>query len=187
MKMKMPDLSGTVIVMKSDQEEAQKCYENSLKTKRGVFMVFERPPSSDIAMEVEPLNEATPTESTPIKAAHVGATPSADARMEAGHDDASPVEEASPREHCKATPTKEDSRDQPAANVVERQIGGKTFKLGCLLSQEEQDESGRGDFTPLRCFCVVRLRHVGHRPRLSMPPSQHVRHGSPRAAEEEKI
>ena len=54
MKMKLPDLSGRVIVIKSDQEEAQKCYENSLKTKRGVFMVFEHPPSSDIVMEVVP-------------------------------------------------------------------------------------------------------------------------------------
>ena len=40
MKMKLPDLRGPVIVIKSDQEEARKCYENSLKTKRGVFMVF---------------------------------------------------------------------------------------------------------------------------------------------------
>ena len=53
MKMKLPDLSGRVIVIKSDQEEARKCYENSLKTKRGVFMVFERPPSSNTAMEVD--------------------------------------------------------------------------------------------------------------------------------------
>ena len=69
MKMKLPDLSGKLIVIKSDQEEAQKCYKNSLKTNRGMFMVFERPPSSDTAMEVEPLNEATPTESTPGEAA----------------------------------------------------------------------------------------------------------------------
>ncbi|XP_068498411.1 uncharacterized protein [Phaseolus vulgaris] len=41
MKMKLPDLSGKVIVIKSDQEEARKCYENSLKTKRGVVMVIE--------------------------------------------------------------------------------------------------------------------------------------------------
>jgi len=33
-----------------------------------------------------------------------------------------------------------DRRPQPVGNVVERQIGGKVFKLGCLLSQEEQDE-----------------------------------------------
>ena len=100
-------------------------------------MVFERPSSSDTAMEVEPSNEATPTESTPGEAAPVGATPKADARTEERHDDALPVEEASPREHYEVTPPKEDSRDQPAANVVERQIDDKTFKLGRLLSQEE--------------------------------------------------
>jgi len=65
----------------------------------------------------------------PGEAAPVRATPKADALTEERHDDVSPIEEA--------TPPKEDSRDQPAANVVERQIGGKTFKLGRLLSQEE--------------------------------------------------
>ncbi|XP_068486780.1 uncharacterized protein [Phaseolus vulgaris] len=34
MKIKLPNLSGRVIVIKSDKEEARKCYENSLKTKR---------------------------------------------------------------------------------------------------------------------------------------------------------
>ena len=87
MKMKLPDLSGKVIVIKSDQEEARKCYENSLKTKRGVFMVFERPPSAGAMMEIEPLIEATPTESTPGQATPVGATPEADAHMEEGPDD----------------------------------------------------------------------------------------------------
>jgi len=135
MKMKLPDL-----VIKSDQEEARKCYENSLKTKRGVFMVFEHPPSSGTAMEVEPLNEATPTESTPGEAASVMVTLQANARTTERHDDTSPVEEATPGKNYRASPLKEDSRDQPAANAVERQIGGKTFKLGRLLSQEEQDE-----------------------------------------------
>ena len=55
MKMKLPDLSDRVIMFKSDQEEARKCYENSLKTKRGVFMVMERPPIADTPVEVEPL------------------------------------------------------------------------------------------------------------------------------------
>ena len=32
MKKKLPDLSGRVIVIKSGQQEAKKCYENSLKT-----------------------------------------------------------------------------------------------------------------------------------------------------------
>ncbi|XP_068501815.1 uncharacterized protein [Phaseolus vulgaris] len=51
MKMKLPDLSGKVIMIKSDQEEARKCYENSLKTKRGVVMVIERPFTSNSQME----------------------------------------------------------------------------------------------------------------------------------------
>jgi len=126
MKMKLPDLSGKVIVIKSDQEEARKCYENSMKTKRSVFMVFERPLNANMAMEIEPLNEATPTESMP------GDT---DTHIEEGPDDTSPVKEPTSGKHYR-----EDSRDPPATNVVERQIGGKTFKLGRLLSQEEQDE-----------------------------------------------
>jgi len=127
MKMKLPDLSGEVIVIKSDQKEARKCYENSLKMKRGVFMVFERPPSTDTTMEIEPLIEATP----------LRATPEADTHTEEGPDDTSPVEESTPGKYYRATTLMEDSRDQPASNVVERQIGSKTLKLGCLLSQEE--------------------------------------------------
>ena len=127
MKMKLPDLSDKVIVIKSYQEEARKCYENSLKTKRGVFMVFERPPSADTTMI-----EATPDGSTPDEATPVRATPEADTLMEEGLDDTAPVEEAAP--------VKDNSKDQQAANVVEREIGGKTFKLGRLLSQKEQDE-----------------------------------------------
>jgi len=43
MKMKLPDLAGKVITIKSDQKEAKRCYENNLKTKKGVFMVTTRP------------------------------------------------------------------------------------------------------------------------------------------------
>jgi len=92
------------------------------------------------AMEVEPFYEAMLMESTPGEAAAVMATPEADAHTEERRDDTSPVEEATPGKHYRTTPLKEDSRYQPAANVVERRIGGKTFKLGRLLSQEEQDE-----------------------------------------------
>jgi len=82
MKMKLPDLSGKVIVIKSDKEEARKCYENSLKTKRGVVMVIERPLVSDSRMELDPLEEATPAESTPVEATPAGATPIEDARAQ---------------------------------------------------------------------------------------------------------
>jgi len=44
MKMKVPNLAGKVITIKSNQKEAKTCYENNLKTKRGVFMDTTRPP-----------------------------------------------------------------------------------------------------------------------------------------------
>jgi len=140
MKMKLPDLSGKVIVNKSDQEEARKCYENSLKTKRGVFMVLERSPVSDTPMEVEPLEKATPAESTPDEASHADATPMEEASKEAtpeAPDRATPIEEH--RNESREESVR-DRRPQPIDNVVEKQIGGKVFKLGRLLSLEEQDE-----------------------------------------------
>jgi len=74
MKLKLPDISGRLIVIKSDQKEAKKCYENSLKTKRGVFMVVEHPPSAKTPMEVESMEE-TPTEAVPAVQAPAEAVP----------------------------------------------------------------------------------------------------------------
>jgi len=140
-KMKLPDLSGKVIVIKSDQEEARKCYENSLKTKRGMFMVLEQTPVSDTPMEVEPLEKATPAESTPVEASHAEATPMEEAPEEAtpeAPDGVTPIDED--RRNESRVESVRDRRSQPVDNVVERQIGGKMFKLGRLLSLEEQDE-----------------------------------------------
>ena len=47
MKMKLPDLTGKVITIKSDQKEAKRCYENNLKTRRGVSMVTSGPPYTE--------------------------------------------------------------------------------------------------------------------------------------------
>jgi len=148
MKLKLPDLSDRVIVIKSDQQEANKCYENSLKTKRGVFMVVERPPSADTPMEEEPVEEAVPVGETPVEVASTEEAPEEAVSMEETPEAASPMEEAP----AEATPRREghggvsraesvrDRRPEPVENVVERQIGGKNFKLGRLLSQEEQDQ-----------------------------------------------
>jgi len=101
MKMKFPALSGKVIVIKSDQEEARKCYENSLKTKRGMVMVIERPLVSNSQMELEPMDDATLAKSTPVEAT-LGATPIKDPHTEGRNGDASLMEEereeASPAE-----------------------------------------------------------------------------------------
>jgi len=82
MNMKLPDLRGKVTVIKFDQQEAKRCYMNSLKAKRGVFMMVERPPVKVDRTRV--------------------------------------VRAESTRER----------RPKPVGNVLERQIGGKMFKLG---------------------------------------------------------
>ena len=92
LKMKLPALSGKVIVIKSDQEEARKCYENNLKTKRSVVMVIERPLVSDSQTELEPLEEAAPAKFTPVEAT-TGATPVEDAHTVGRNGDASLMEE----------------------------------------------------------------------------------------------
>ena len=112
MKMKLPDLSGKVIVIKSDQEEAWKYYENSLKTKRGVFMVLEQTPVSDTPMGVEPLDEVTPARSTPVEASHAEATPKEDAPME------EVLEEATPKAPDGATPIEEDCKYESRVESV---------------------------------------------------------------------
>ena len=44
MKVKLPSMEGMVITIHSDQKEAKKCYENSLKNKRSVCHVTTTPP-----------------------------------------------------------------------------------------------------------------------------------------------
>jgi len=115
-------------------------------------------------MELEPLEEATPAKPTPVGATS-GATPIEEAYTEGRNDNASPMEgahrEASPTEgepeeampdaSVGASPMEEDTTNEslaenvqnepprPEDNIVERQIGGKVFKLGRLLSQGEQE------------------------------------------------
>ena len=84
MKMKLPSLEGMVITIKSDQKEAKKCYENSLKTKREVFDVTTQPPREEGVTCVEIAQERRP---------------------------------------------------KPAEDVLEREIGGKMFKLGKVCWQ----------------------------------------------------
>ena len=128
MKLKLPDLSGRVIMIKSDQQEAKRCYENGLKTKRGVFMVAECPPGAGTPMDVKPAKETVPVEEKPVEVAPMEEAPVVATPREEGREGVSRAENARGR------------RPDPAGNVVERQIGGKTFKLGRLLSQEKQNQ-----------------------------------------------
>ena len=104
-------------------------------------MVIERPPVSDSSMELEPLEEAAPAESTPVEGIPVGATPIEDAHTEERYGDASPMEEvygeASPMEEeleeampdasNRATPIEEDPINKSrATNVQSEQPHQKT-------------------------------------------------------------
>jgi len=60
MKMKLPSLEGTVIIIKFDQKAAKKCYENSLKRKRGVCTVTNQPPREEGVTRVEIAREDPP-------------------------------------------------------------------------------------------------------------------------------
>jgi len=60
MKMKLPSLEGTVITIKSDQKEVKKCYENSLKTRRGLFAVTTQPPREEGVIRAEIARERQP-------------------------------------------------------------------------------------------------------------------------------
>jgi len=93
MKMKLPALSGKVIVIKSDQEEARKCYENSLKTKIGVVMVIERPPASCSLAEPESMEEAMPGDDACTNGRRLDASPMEEEAEEAMPDNATPIEE----------------------------------------------------------------------------------------------
>ena len=87
--MKLPDLGGTVITIKSDQKEAKRCYKNNLKTKRGVFTVTTRAPSEEGVARAEIAWEKRP---------------------------------------------------KLIGDVLEREIGGRIFKLGKSLGQAAQDQ-----------------------------------------------
>ena len=60
MKMKLPSLEGGVIVIKSDQKAARKCYENILKNKRGINVVTIQAHGPDRTTRTEVSSERRP-------------------------------------------------------------------------------------------------------------------------------
>ena len=116
--------------------------------------------------------EATPAGPTPNEALPAKATPEADVPMEEGPEDAAPVKEVAPVE--------DDSREQPAANAVEREIGGKTFKLGSSLSPEDQEGVAEVISRHLDAFAWsasdMSGDPIGHRSQMTSAVENHVGH-----------
>jgi len=72
MKVKMPSLEGAVITIKFDQEEAKRCYENSLKTRGGIFSVMSRPSKEDGVTREETVRENRPEPAEGVEEREIG-------------------------------------------------------------------------------------------------------------------
>jgi len=139
MKVKLSSMEGVVITIRSDQKEAKKCYENSLKTKRLLSYVTTTPPPGvepgagegrvvDAAMEVTAEGDVVMVD--------------AEARGEnAGREEEARnrPEEARESGIARAVIASE-TRPKPVEEWLEREIGGKVFMLGRSLEGEMQDQ-----------------------------------------------
>ena len=122
-----------MITIKSDQKEAKKCYENSLKNKRSVSYVTTTSPPG-----VKP--RSTVIEETAGRDVEM-----VDAEL--GEGNAGLEEEEArnrPEEARELGIAREviarETRPKPVEQWLEREIGGKIFKLGRSLEVELQDQ-----------------------------------------------
>jgi len=139
MKVKLPSMEGVVITIRSDQKEAKKCYENSLKNKRSVCHVTTTPPPG-----VGPKQGNRQVVDTTLEVAAEGDVAMEDA--EARSESAARVEE---EKNCPETARESgiaraliasEKRPQPVEEWLEKKINDKTFKLGKTLDGETQDQ-----------------------------------------------
>jgi len=139
MKVKLPSMEGLIITICSDQKEAKKCYENSLKNKRSVCHVTTTPPPG-VELEWENRRVAD----TALEVVAEGDVPMED--IEARSESAAWVEE---ERNCPRTARESgvaraliaiEKRPQPVEEWLEKKINDKTFKLGKTLDSETQDQ-----------------------------------------------
>jgi len=72
MKMKFPSQERGVIVIKSDQKVARKCYENNLKIKRGVCMITARPTKEGDTSRVQIAADKQPKSADEVQEREIG-------------------------------------------------------------------------------------------------------------------
>ena len=159
MKIKLPSMEGVVITIRSDQKEAKKCYENSLKNKRLVCHVTTTPPPG-----VEPEQENQRVVDTALEVAAEGDVMMED--VEARSESAARVEE---ERNCPEIARElgiaraliaSEKRPQPVEEWLEKKINGKTFKLGKTLDGETQDQIAKVISRHLDAFAWC-FRHAG--------------------------
>ena len=129
MKLKLPSMEGAVITIKSDQAEARRCYENILKQKRSVCHVTTKPPPGvrEERSVVRETQGAQRMENAAVGGFQV-------AQVEEEEEGA-----IAPRESGIARAViANERRPHPVEGWVEVDIGGKKFKLGGSLVEEER-------------------------------------------------
>jgi len=139
MKVKLPSMEGLIITICSDQKEAKKCYENSLKNKRFVCHVTTTPPPG-----TEHARETPRVLDTALEVAAKGDVPIED--IEARSENAARVEG---ERNCSETAREagivraliaSEKKPQPVEEWLEKKINDKTFKLGRTLDSESRDQ-----------------------------------------------
>ena len=138
MKVKLPSMEGVVITIRSDQKEAKKCYENSLKNKRSVSYITTTPPPG---VEPRPAERRVVDSTMEVTADGDVVMIDAEARGEnADWEEArNRLEEARESGIARAIIARE-TRPKPVEEWLKREIGGKVFKLGRSLEGELQDQ-----------------------------------------------
>jgi len=139
MKVKLPSMEGVVITIRSDQKEAKKCYENSLKNKRSVSYITTTPPPG-----VEPRSAEGRVVDTAmgVITERDDITIDAEARGESAgwEEEARNLPEEARESGIARAVIARETRPKPVEEWLKREIGGKVFKLGRSLECETQDQ-----------------------------------------------
>ncbi|XP_068502488.1 uncharacterized protein [Phaseolus vulgaris] len=175
MKVKLPSMEGVIVTIRSDQEEAKRCYENSLKNRRSVCHVTTTPPldTKDTQEGRRTVDAATGGTAEgdagmdlTLEVAIDGDVTMGDVELEPENNAGVEEEESSPEATRESSIVRalltSERRPRPVGDWLEREIGGKVFKLVKNLddgTQEQIAKKSNGkwrmcvDFTDLNKAC----------------------------------
>jgi len=132
-------MEGVVITIRSDQKEAKKCYENSLKNKRSVCHVTTTPPPD---VEPEQVNRLVVDTTFEVAAERDRVMVDVEVRSEnaAQAEEEKNCPELARESGIARALIASEKRPQPVKEWLEKKIGGKTCKLGKTLDGKTRDQ-----------------------------------------------
>jgi len=135
MKVKLPSMDGVVITIRSDQKEAKKCYENSLRNRRSMCHVRTTPPPG-----ASPRQENRQVAGTTLQVIAEGDVAMPNVANVARIEEEGDRPEVTRESGIARAVIVSERRPQPVKDWLEKEIGGKTFKLGKTLDEETRDQ-----------------------------------------------